>query len=526
MSTAGGSGGETEREVDVLVIGGGIAGLSTALGLAGTRRVLLVDAADDGAGGSTRWAQGGIAVAVEEDDDPSAHGADTASAGAGLCDQSAVEVLVQEAPQRVADLLAVGARLDRATDGRLATSLEGGHHRRRVVHAGGDATGAEVARALALAVGSARIERWHGCRATALLVTSSPQDRQVTGAVLQTPGGTVRVRARAVVLATGGIGHAYEVSTNPVGVSGEGLALALRVGASLTDVEFVQFHPTALVTGSRSGQLPLVSEALRGEGAVLRDHQGRPFMIGRHPLADLAPRDVVAREITAVMAAGGQQHVWLDATALGTALHERFPTIAALCRAVGVDPAVDLIPVAPAEHFLCGGVATDHDGATDVPGLFAVGEVASTGVHGANRLASNSLLEGLVFGRRVAARLTLRLPDLRRGDDELALDPDPEAAELARTLLTAHAGIVRDGSGLAAARRVLASRASQDPTWLVAASVVAAADLRQESRGTHFRTDFPERSPWWRRRVAVRLDEYGVPRADVTARLAQTRRAA
>jgi L-aspartate oxidase len=515
------------REVDVLVVGSGVAGLSTALGLAKTRRVLVVDAAPEGDGGSTRWAQGGIAAAIDAADDPADHAADSAVAGAGLCDPRALAVLVEEGPQRLADLLATGATFDRDRDGRLSTTVEGGHHRRRVVHAGGDATGAEVARALTLAAEQAGVERMVGATVTALLAADRPRGRQVTGAVTRTAQGTVHVHARAVVLATGGIGHAYRASTNPAGVTGEGIALALRAGASLTDVEFVQFHPTALVTGSRRGQLPLVSEALRGEGAVLRDHEGRAFMAGRHPLADLAPRDIVAREITAVMAAGGREHVWLDATALGAeGLYRRFPTIVALCRSIGVDPATDLIPVAPAEHFLCGGVATDRYGATNIPGLLAVGEVAATGVHGANRLASNSLLEGLVFGRRVAAGLTLRLPDRAPSSDQLDLRPDTDAAEIAREALSTHAGIIRDGTGLAAARQALEPYAGQDPTWLVAASVIASAELRRESRGAHFRSDFPEPSEWWRRRITVRMDEHGVPQAEVVRALVPSGRAA
>jgi L-aspartate oxidase len=250
-------------------------------------------------------------------------------------------------------------------------------------------------------------------------------------------------------------------------------------------------------------------------------------MAGRHPLADLAPRDIVAREITAVMTSGGLEHVWLDATALGSAaLARRFPTVVASCQRIDVDPATDLIPVAPAEHFLCGGIATDRYGATDVAGLYAVGEVAATGVHGANRLASNSLLEGLVFGRRVAAGLTLRLPEPARGNDERELRVDPEAAEVARTTLSTSAGIVRDGAGLAAARQALAEPAPLDPTWLVASAVVAAAELRRESRGAHFRTDFPSSSEWWRRRISVRLDADGFPRAHVAPRLVSAERAA
>ena len=528
-----------ERDVDVLVVGSGVAGLSTALALAATRSVLVVDASPSGDGGSTRWAQGGIAAAVDSHDDPADHAADTAAAGAGLCDPRALDVLVEEAPQRVADLIAAGAVLDHDADGRLSTSIEGGHHRPRVVHAGGDATGAEVARALIAAARRSGIERLSDARVTALLVSDGRGHRQVTGgvvqagqrqvsgAVVQAGQQTVRVRARAVVLATGGIGHAYRTSTNPVGVTGDGLALALVAGASLTDVEFVQFHPTALFTGSQHGQLPLVTEALRGAGAVLRDHQGRAFMAGRHPLADLAPRDVVAREITSVMTAGGQPHVWLDATALGSeTLARRFPTVAASCRRIGVDAGTDLMPVAPAEHFLCGGIATDRYGATDVPGLYAVGEVAATGVHGANRLASNSLLEGLVFGRRVAAGLTLRLPDRVPQGHELTLRPDPDAAEVARTALSTHAGIVRDGAGLVRARETLAELPRLDPTSLVAFAVVTAAELRRESRGAHFRTDFPEPSEWWRRRIVVRLNDDGSPLAHVAPQLVAAGRAA
>ena len=385
-------------DVDVLVVGAGVAGLSTALGLAAVRSVLVLSAGD----GSTPWAQGGIATAFG-DDDPADHAADTHDRRGRHLRRGRGTALVEEGPALVAELIVSGAVLDRAADGSLSRTLEGGHGRARVVHAGGDATGAEVARSLRAAVRAAGVE---------------VVDTRMTGLLLDTAGRVVgavteqgEIRARAVVLATGGIGNAYRASTNPAAVRGEGIALALRAGASLVDMEFVQFHPTALHTGATTGQLPLVTEAVRGEGGHLIDAHGRRIMADRHPLGDLAPRDIVAREIDAVMRRDGADHVWLDATAIDAAvLRRRFPTVLASCAAIGVDLTTAPIPVAPAEHFLCGGIRTDRRGATDVPGLYAVGEAAATGVHGANRLASNSLLEGLVFGRRLAGELTLALP--------------------------------------------------------------------------------------------------------------------
>jgi L-aspartate oxidase len=499
-------------EVDVLVIGAGGAGLSVALGLAPSRRVLVLSKGD----GSTPWAQGGIAAAIDPADDPHDHALDTAAAGGGLCTDPELRCLVEEGPLRVAELIGLGAQFDRTSSGQLSLTLEGGHHRRRVVHAGGDATGAEVARVLRAGAIAAGVTIADG--ATVRQLTRSERG-QVTGAVVDdATTGRHHISARAVVLATGGIGNAYAASTNPASVTGDGIGLALAVGAELVDMEFVQFHPTALFVGpSPLGQLPLVSEAVRGEGAVLIDAAGQPFMVGRHPMADLAPRDIVAREIDAVMRRDDRPNVWLDATAIPAAtLRVRFPTVLAACARIGIDATATPIPVAPAEHFLCGGVRTDRWGATSVPGLYAVGEVAATGVHGANRLASNSLLEGLVFGRRVAARLVLDLPAPARTDESL-IEPDrPDSgAASVRAVLSRYAGVRRDGAGLAQASDELEA-VDDSPLATVARAVIAAAVARRESRGCHWRGDYPRSSERWARRIVVRLDPSGRPVADAT----------
>ena len=512
---------EWSREVDVVVVGSGVAGISVALGVAGTRRVLVLSKGTVDAG-STSWAQGGIAAAIGPGDDPAEHAADTATAGIELCDETALRCLVEEGPQRVAELLGAGARFDRDAAGRLSLTREGGHGRSRIVHAGGDATGAEVARVLAAAVRRAGIDIVEHAEVLEVTRKAGPVGAQATGVRLALgPAEAPRqgtVSARAVVLATGGIGHAYAASTNPPAVTGDGIALALRAGASLVDMEFVQFHPTVLWTGpGRRGQLPLVSEAVRGEGAVLIDAAGRRIMARRHPLADLAPRDVVAREISAAMAREAVDHVFLDATGLGAAtLPRRFPTVLAACARAGIDPVRDPIPVAPAQHFLCGGVRTDRWGATEVPGLFAVGETAATGVHGANRLASNSLLEGLVFGRRVAARLVLDLPAPARGDSlggpsgaaGSTPTPTPTAAAAAaiQALLSQVAGVRRNGPALRAAEAELTG--FDGPLPLVARAVVAAALARRESRGCHWRSDYPA-TRHGSGRIVLRLDDDG-----------------
>ena len=375
-------------DVDVVVVGGGAAGLSAALAGARTRRVALVVKGRLG-DGATPWAQGGIAAAVGQGDSTDRHVEDTLSAGAGLCRPETVWDLVRSGPGVLEALERLGARLDRTPDGALSLGREGGHGRARVVHSGGDRTGAEVSRALIAALRHHRVEVLDNATVTDLLADSAGR---VAGVAMTDSAGTRRqLTARAVVLATGGLGQVYASTSNPVEATGDGLALALRAGATVGDAEFVQFHPTLLWTGRKgSTQEPLVTEALRGAGAVLCDHAGRRVMEGVHPMADLAPRDVVASRLHQVMQAGDHPHVYLDATHLGnTELNRRFPGFVAACRANRLDPTREPVPVAPGAHYHCGGVRASLTGVTDVPGLLAVGEVAWTGMHGANRLASN-----------------------------------------------------------------------------------------------------------------------------------------
>jgi L-aspartate oxidase len=506
-----------EREADVVVVGSGAAGIAAALAAAGRGRRVLLLTKDELGGGSTPLAQGGLAAAIGPGDDLGLHRQDTLAAGAGLCEPGAVAALVAEAPAEIARLVRRGARLERT-----ALHLEGGHSRHRIVTAGGDAIGREVHRVLAAALAASSVEVLTGCVALDALTGN----RGSVGGVLAGlagDGGELwagTVRARAVVLATGGFGQAYATTTNPAGVTGDGLALAARAGAELRDLEFVQFHPTVLWHPAAAGQCPLLTEALRGAGAVLVDAAGQPVMAGRHPGGDLAPRDVVSAAMQQRM--GLASHLWLDATGLGQAVLERdFPTVTALCRARGIDPVTEPVPVAPGAHYACGGIRADMDGRTSVPGLYAVGEAASTGVHGANRLASNSLTEALIAGRRVGERLGQVLPrpatDLRPPPGGLGADPayrpalaaamsrdagvlrSPAALErLTRTLdqvpPAAGNGVpsaAGNGVRLAAGHGLDLAMVEATNLHAVSALVVASARARAESRGCHRWRDVP-----------------------------------
>ncbi|WP_308800798.1 L-aspartate oxidase [Actinomadura sp. K4S16] len=520
-------------DTDVVVIGSGIAGLVAALRCRPHGRVLLVTKALLDAG-STRWAQGGIAAALAPDDTPEEHLADTLTAGVGVCDEDAVRALVTEGPDAVRDLIALGAAFDRS-GGDIALTREGGHHRRRIAHAGGDATGAEISRALLSALKDSGVEVIEHALVLDLVKDAAGRAAGVTLHVMGVgqPGGVGAVRARAVVLATGGLGQVFSATTNPEVSTGDGVALALRAGAEVTDLEFVQFHPTVLWLGEgASGQQPLISEAVRGEGAHLVDHEGVRFMVGRHELAELAPRDVVAKGIINRMRETGASHMLLDGRHFGAAMWEsRFPTILAACRHHGIDPVTEPIPVVPAAHHASGGVRTDLHGRTSVPGLYACGEVACTGVHGANRLASNSLLEGLVFAARIAESLPHDLaaaaPHAPEGADGV---PEgvrggllgPGVRGEVQRIMTSFAGVLRGAEGLETAARELAAlgRAGAPPggaepgvdAWeatnlhTVASAIVAAARRREETRGSHWREDFPERADGtWRGHLVTRL---------------------
>ncbi len=505
-----------ERDADVVVVGSGAAGMTAALTAAGHgRRVLLLTKEDIGAG-ATPLAQGGLAAAIGPEDHPALHWRDTLDAGAGLCDPAAVAALVSEAPAEIGRLAARGARLERA-----ALHLEAGHSRKRIVTAGGDAIGGEVHRTLRAALLASAVRVLPRC----VVLDALTDDRGSVGGVLAgLPGdhGALRVglvTARAVVLATGGFGQAYATTTNPAGLTGDGLALAARAGAELRDMEFVQFHPTVLWQEAARGQCPLITEALRGAGAVLVDVAGRSVMAGRHPLGDLAPRDVVSAAAQQRMGHGDgpDDHLWLDATALGRAVLEReFPTVTALCRAQGIDPATEPIPVAPGAHYACGGVRAEMDGRTSVTGLYAVGEVASTGVHGANRLASNSLTEALITGRRAGRLLGRNLPG---PPGRLRLPPagpgvDPAVRPALAAAMSRHAGVIRDHRDLERLRQTLAQVrpadagldvATVEATNLQAVSILiaAAALTRAESRGCHRWRDAPPDTSAGRARHSV-----------------------
>ena len=517
-------------ELDILVVGSGVAGLSAAVRAADvhglTSGVLTKGSLEQS---TTRWAQGGVAAVLAGDPDSTdLHLADTLAAGAGLCDVDAVRVLVEEGPGRVQDLIALGARFDRDVSGEFELAREGGHSLPRVVHAGGAATGAEIERALVEAVRRTASSIHEHSFALDLIIDDG---RCVGVRAARADGSIEEVRARNVVLAAGGAGQLYSVTTNPLEATGDGIAMALRAGAAVADVEFVQFHPTALHHPRMPR--PLLSEALRGHGALLRDTTGERFV------DEMLPRDQVSRAMTRRMLELGVDHCWLDATMLED-FGVRFPTIAASLTALGLDPTADWLPIAPAAHYLCGGVVTDLDGATSIPGLWAAGEVACSGVHGANRLASNSLLEGMVFGARVleaiergvdgpsntgAMRAVDGIGGRRIADSAepiaLALEGSEDRDAIARVrdelqrAMTTGAGVVRDSASLQRTAEVvdrasaIAAGACGVAAWelanltAVSAALLIAATDRLESRGAHTRDDWPETDPEFALRLVI-----------------------
>jgi L-aspartate oxidase len=491
-----------ERFDGVLIVGAGLAGLSAALAAA-PRRALVLAAALLGEGCSSAWAQGGMAAALSADDAPELHAADTIAAGAGLCDPAAVAVLTREGPAAVKRLAALGAPFDRRPDGGFVQSLEAAHGRARVARVGGDGAGAAIMRSVIAAVRAApSIEVREGWRVRRLLTDAAGR---VRGALAQDAAGALtEIVASATILATGGLGGLYAVTTTPREVRGEGLALAALAGATIADPEFVQFHPTAMDLGGDPA--PLATEAIRGEGAKLVNADGTPFMARYHAAAELAPRDVVARAIAAERRAG--RGAFLDAReAIGEAFAHEFPAVFAAAMAAGLDPRRQPIPVTPAVHYHMGGVETDLAGRTSLSGLYAAGEAAATGAHGANRLASNSLLEAAVFGAR-AGRAAAAAPD--PGTAPLAADPAPELPDATlqalRRAMSEGAGVVRDAAGLT---RLIAEIGGLEAAHgralpLIAARLVAEAALaRRESRGAHFRADYPQLGAPVRSRVTL-----------------------
>jgi L-aspartate oxidase len=481
----------------VIVIGAGIAGLSVALDLA-PQPVIVLSASPLGSGVATAWAQGGIAAAIGEDDVPALHAADTLTAAAGIGDTDIARRVAQAAPDCIEELIERGVEFDRDAAGKLALGLEAAHSRHRIVHAGGDATGAVAITAL---IRKARATPSITLRENAKAVSLSVDAGRVVGVEVKRDGKRVVMAASAIVLATGGLGGLYANTTNPLGATGAGIALAARAGARLRDMEFVQFHPTAIAVGR--DPMPLASEAVRGEGAVLINDRGQRFMANT-PGAELAPRDVVARAIAREIAAG--RSVFLDArAALGGKFETRFPSVTASCREAGINPATIPIPVRPAAHYHMGGVAVDERGRTSINGLWACGEVSATGLHGGNRLASNSLLEGIAFARWIAEDISGfagKTASVHPSQPSSCPVAQTDNATALRRLMTETVGVVRDATGLSRAVAELAkvafnAEAPASDRALVGLLIAVSASRRAESRGGHFRSDYPVLAQAW-----------------------------
>jgi L-aspartate oxidase len=504
---------------DVVIVGGGLAGLFCALKLA-PRPVTILAAAPIGSGASSAWAQAGIAAAVSPGDTIEKHLADTMAAGAGIVDEKVARLMVSEAADRVHDLLEYGVPFDRDLQGRLQTSREAAHSESRVVRVSGDMAGRAIMEALAAAVkASPSIRLLEGHVAEELIVDGI----RVTGMIARPEQGRsasrIQFPARAVVMATGGIGHIYETTTNPSEARGGGCGMAARAGAVIADPEFVQFHPTAIDVGKDPA--PLATEALRGDGCILVNDAGERFMLEIDPAGELAPRDIVARGIFREVAAG--RGAWLDCReAVGSKFADHFPTVYGYCRDAGIDPATELIPVVPAAHYHMGGILTDAEGRSTLDGLWACGEVTSTGAHGANRLASNSLLEAVVFAARIADDIAGMLPrartsvfTARHGEEEGAVDLQGDSPDMKklRSVMSAHMGVIRDGEGMKKALRAIVKLEAENKSarfanvLTTAKLMTVAAIRREESRGGHFRDDFPDEVPQWRHRTFITLGE-------------------
>lgn len=500
----------------VIIIGGGLAGLFCALKLA-PRPVTILAAAPIGRGASSAWAQAGIAAAVSEGDTTDKHVADTMAAGDGIVDESIARLMATEAAARVHDLLGYGVPFDRDLEGKLQVSREAAHSESRIVRVRGDMAGRAIMQALVHTV-----ENTPSIRVMEGYVVEdiTTEKGVVTGVIARADAGRgekIRLASRSVVIATGGIGHLYAVTTNPSEARGEGIGMAARAGAMMADMEFVQFHPTALDV--HKDPAPLATEALRGHGATLINRDGERFMLKIDSDGELAPRDVVARGIYAEVMAG--RGAWLDCTtAVGAAFPEEFPTVYRYCRDAGIDPVTQPIPVIPAAHYFMGGILTDADGRTSIDGLWACGECTSTGAHGANRLASNSLLEAVVFSARIAAKIgrdgANPVDNWSAGSvdrDDLQTEGDSSAMATLRRTMSASFGVIRNGEDMRAGLKAILAleRANRDPAFrnvLATAKLVAVSALRrEESRGGHFRTDFPEKRREWQHRTFLTLDD-------------------